>query len=199
MGFFNKGEMAQSEPAADSNASPVNPLITADVDVGLGNLSLPSVDAEVRIGDINLPSVEGNVSLLAGDCDGSGLGAQHDVVGADNLLDIHAPGLLEVTVGAENGTSDCSDGIHVEALNGDHLLEAHAPGLLDATIGGAELGQILGGSDCGSSGSHGDGIQVELLNGENVGEAHVPGVAEVTIGSGESGGLLHGLDDIVGC
>ena len=74
----------------------------------------------------------------------------------------------------------------------------HTPGLLDATIGGAELGQILGGSDCGASGSHGDGIQVEVLTGEHVAEAHVPGVADVTIGSGESGGRLHGLDDIAG-
>lgn len=197
MGFFNTGEMPQSEPAADSNDSPVNPLITVDVDAALCDLSLPSVDAEVRIAEINLPSVDANVSLLAGDCDGSGQGS-HNIVGVDNLLDVHAPGLLEVTVGAENGTSDCSDGIHVEALNGDHLLAVHAPGLLDATIGGSELGHILGGSDCGPSGVHGEGIQVELLNGDHVAEAHVPGVADVTVGSGASGGLLHGLDDIGG-
>ena len=219
MGFFNTGEMPQSEPAGASNVSPVNPGITADVDVGLGNVSLPSVDAEVSVGDINLPSVGANVSLLAGDCDGSGLvhvgnsdggldinvvdtngdGLQIDVVTPDSLLDVHAPGLLDLTVGG--GNPDClPDGhaIEVEALNGEHLLEVHAPGLLDVTIGGAELGQILG-SDCGPNGSDGNGIQVEVLNGEHVAEAHVPGVANVTIGSADAGGLLHGIDDIAGC
>jgi hypothetical protein len=185
---------AQSEPDGGST-SPGAPGIAADVDV---NVSLPSVDADVCIGDIDLPSVDADVSLLASDCDNSGVDAQINVVTPDTLVDIHAPGLLDVTLGAENGTSDCSDAIHVEALNGDHLLEVHAPGLLDATIGGAELGQIVGGSDCGSGGSHGDGIQVELLNGEHIAEVHVPSVADVTVG-GETGGMLHGLDDIAGC
>jgi hypothetical protein len=190
MGFFDTPQ-AQSEPDGGGSTSP-GTGITADVDV---NVSLPSVDADVRI---DLPSVDADVSFLAGDCDNSGVDAQINVVTPDTLLDIHAPGLLDVTLGTDNGASDCSDAIHVEALNGDHLLEVHAPGLLDATIGGAELGQIVGGSDCGSGGSNGDGIQVELLNGEHIAEVHVPSVADVTVG-GETGGLLHGLDDIGGC
>jgi hypothetical protein len=194
MGFFDTPQ-AQSEPDGGGSTSPGTPGITTDVDV---NVSLPSGDAEVRIGDINLPSVDADVSLLGGDCDASGVDARINLVTPDTLVDIHAPGLLDVTLGADNSASDCSDAIHVEALNGDHLLEVQAPGLLDATIGGAELGQIVGGSDCGLGGSHGDGIQVELLNGEHIAEVHVPSVADVTVG-GETGGLLHGLDHIGVC
>ena len=199
MGYSSTNQ-PQSEPAGDSNVGPGNPGLTAGVDVGLGNVSVPGVDADVCLGD--LPSVEADVNLLAGDCDGSGLinvgnsGAGIEV----GDLDIHAPGLLDVTIGGGNADcpSDGSHGIEVEALNGEHLLEVHAPGLLDVTIGGAELGQILG-SNCGSNGSDSDGIQVEVLNGEHIAEAHVPGVADVTIGSGNSGGLLHSVDDIAGC
>jgi len=157
MGSFDITQ-AESGPDAGST-SPSTPGISAGVDI---DVSLPSVDAQVC-----MPNVEASVNLLAGDCDNSGVDAQINVVTPDTLVNIHAPGLLDVTLGAENSTSDCSDAIHVEALNGDHLLEVHAPGLLDATIGGAELGQVVGGSDCGSCGSHGDGIQVELLNGSS--------------------------------
>ena len=182
---------AQSEPDGGSTG-PSTSNITGDLDV---NVSLPTVDAELRI---DLPSVDADVNLMAGDCDNSGVDAQINISTPDSLVDIHAPGLLDVTLGANNGTSDCSDGIRVEALNGDHLLEVNAPGLLDATIGGAELGQIVGGSDCGSCGSHGDGIQVELLNSEHIADVHVASIADVTVG-GETDGLLHGLGDIGGC
>jgi hypothetical protein len=212
MGFFNTGQ-GQSGPGGDSNVGSSNSGISANVDLGLGNISLPSVDAEIRVGDVNLPgegaefragdlnlaTVNADVSLLSGECDGSGLDVRLDLDAPNKLLDVDASGLLEVTVGADNATSDCSDSIHVEALNGDHLLMVQAPGTLDATIGGSELGQILGGLDCSSSGSQGDGIEVEVVSGEHVADAHVPGVADVAIGSGGSAGLLHGLDDIASC
>ena len=186
---------AHAEPDSGGSADSGTPAITAGLDV---DVTLPSVDASVCISEVNLPNVEASVNLLAGECDGSGADAQINVVTPDALVNIHAPGLLDVTLGADNSTSDCSDGIHIGALNSDHLLEVHAPGLLDATIGGAELGHIVGGSDCGACGAHGDGIQVEVLDGEHLADIHVPSIADVTVG-GETDGLLHGLGDLGSC
>ena len=105
MGYFNTGQ-PESEPAGDSNVGPGNSGLTADVDLGLGNVSLPSVDADVCVGDLNLPSVEANVSLLAGDCDGSG------------LINVGNSGAgLDVNVGDSNG-----DGLQIDVVTPDSLL-----------------------------------------------------------------------------
>lgn len=133
-----------------------------------------------------------------------------------NLLEAHAPDLVDATVGGGTdlggllgsidsigGTGDLIggvDGITVEALNGENIAEAHAGNLVDATVGeGQELGGLLGAiSDTagGATQSTGElqGLNVEALNGDYIAEAHAPGTLDATVGGAELGNLIGGAE-----
>jgi len=91
------------------------------------------------------------------DCLPDGHAIEVEALNGEHLLEVHAPGLLDVTIGgAELGQilgSDCGpngsdgNGIQVEVLNGEHVAEAHVPGVADVTIGSADAGGLLHGLD----------------------------------------------------
>lgn len=156
----------------------------------------------------------GNIGSLGGLADGL-QGIEVNALQDGNLLEAHAPGLVDATVSGDDlsgvlgsidqigGTGDLIgsvDGITVEALNGDSIAEADAGNLLDATVGeGQELGGLLGAiGDTASSvtPTAGDlqGLNVEALNGDYVAEAHAPGTLDATVGGAELGNLVGGAE-----
>ena len=129
-------------------------------------------------------------------------GIHVDAVNGDSLLDAHAPGLVDATVGDGGGLLDGvgsggdllgglngGDGIQVTALDGDSLATLNGHSLLGD---GAGLGQVIGGDGLGLGGLTGSGITVDAVNGDNLAEAHAPGIADATVGGEELGQILSG-------
>lgn len=187
------------------------------------------IDAHVP-GVLDATAGDGTVAdVIGGVTGGEGIGGLGDLGGLTdglhgievnalqngNVLEAHAPGLLDAIVGGSElgGAGDTlgdtlgsvtdglggTQGISVEALNGDYIAEAHAPGVLDATVGGGELDGLVG-SLGGAAGGLTDGLggtqglSVEALNGDYVAEAHAPGIADATVGGAELGNLTSGAE-----
>jgi hypothetical protein len=213
------------DDGSDSSSSTQPSIARADTSSGDGGDGVVGVDG-----------ANGGIGISAGDPDGDGsglinantsagglLGSTLDgvsvhAVSSDSLVDAHAPGLLDATVGdgtvsgildgvtgsgltdTVNGIADGFGGIEVDALSGKNLAEVHAPSIADASVGGgSELGSLLGGltgvvDDAGGAEGGFGGIEVEAVNGQNLAEAHAPGIADATVGGAELGNLVGGVD-----
>ncbi|MTD94101.1 hypothetical protein GIW81_07085 [Hyphomicrobium sp. xq] len=234
--FSGSPSDSSSSSDAPSNASP------DDGTTGSSSNTPPPIASNDTSSADGIGSVEGSnggVGINAGDTDGDGDGlinantnvggllggtldgVQVDAVNSGSLLDAHAPGLLDATVGDGSvagvvdgvtgdglggivsgltGATDGFQGVQIDALDGTNIAEVNAPGVADATVGGAELGNLLdgGGSLLGELtdgiGSGSSGIEVDALNGDNLAEAHAPGVADATVGGAELGNILGGAE-----
>jgi hypothetical protein len=109
-------------------------------------------------------------------------GITAEVLNGDNIAEIHAPPLLDATVGGGDLGGLLGDG---GVLGG---------GLLGGV--GDTVGDVVGGVTGGANGL--GGITAEVLNGENVAEIHAPPLLDATVGGGALGSLLGGGGGLLG-
>ncbi len=106
-----------------------------------------------------------------------GDGITVDALDGDNIAEVHAPGIADVTV---NGTelAQLGDGFGLGSVTDGLGVGGLTDGLgVDGLTDGLNLG----------------GITIEAVNGEYIAEAHAPGIADATVGGAQLGQILGGV------